>query len=292
MKTSALAIAGLVSLFAFACTEAVGDDEVDLSSHPIVGGQPADRGEYAGTVALYRNSQQICGGTLVAADWVITAAHCIVSPSAVNGGISKVVINKLKLSETGGESIAVKKAIRHAGYNSSTLANDIALLQLDTPSASPQAKVVQPSQLTSLVADSMTTVVGWGTTREGGGTSDALLEVDVPVISNDKCKAFPRYNNVNDGMICAGYVDGGKDSCQGDSGGPLFMKVDGQLVHVGIVSWGIGCARRNAPGVYTRTSTHFEWLRTQTNGAVGTPDPVTPPTEPTQPPVVTPPTAD
>ena len=57
------------------------------------------------------------------------------------------------------------------------------------------------------------------------------LRVDVPIIPTEQCRAFPRYDRVTSEMICAGYVEGGKDSCQGDSGGGLFMRIEGQLVH-------------------------------------------------------------
>ena len=58
-------------------------------------------------------------------------------------------------------------------------------------------------------------------------------------------------------MICAGLRQGTKDSCQGDSGGPLFQKIEDKWVEVGLVSWGIGCARANAPGVYTRVGNYL-----------------------------------
>jgi secreted trypsin-like serine protease len=62
-------------------------------------------------------------------------------------------------------------------------------------------------------------------------------------------------------MICAGFEEGGRDSCQGDSGGPMFMKNEEQKIeHVGIVSWGIGCARPDYPGVYTQTSHFVDWV--------------------------------
>ncbi len=92
---------------------------------------------------------------------------------------------------------------------------------------------------------------------EGGSLSDVLQEVEVPLVSNTACNAADVLNGaVTANMLCAGLLDaGGLDSCQGDSGGPLVVP-DGQdgWRLAGIVSWGIGCAQPQQPGVYTRVS--------------------------------------
>jgi len=94
------------------------------------------------------------------------------------------------------------------------------------------------------------------------------MKVTVPVISNDACSQL--YNPITDpitsNMLCAGYSNGGKDSCQGDSGGPIIQRVnqtDGSSTHhlVGVVSWGIGCARPGYPGVYARVSEAKDWIQ-------------------------------
>jgi len=60
--------------------------------------------------------------------------------------------------------------------------------------------------------------------------------------------------------MCAGAT--GKDACQGDSGGPLYDKVHNRLV--GIVSWGVGCAHTQYPGVYSRISSTLSWIKNTT----------------------------
>lgn len=265
---SLVAVAGLTL---FACAAPVATEEsVNANESEIVGGSEATPGAWAGAAAMMRNGRQICGGTLVAPNWVLSAGHCVVSTSQPNGGINSIVVGRHKLSTSEGENIPVKKAYRHPGFSGSTLDNDISLFELERPATAPMATLIAPEQFTSLLADGApTTVVGWGTTSEGGRQSDVLLQVEVPVISNERCAAFPRYNTVTGNMFCAGYTEGGRDSCQGDSGGPIFSKVGDQVVQVGLVSWGIGCARRNAPGVYTRVGNYLEWMKTTSGGAIG-----------------------
>merc|ERR1719262_5132 len=67
-------------------------------------------------------------------------------------------------------------------------------------------------------------------------------------------------------MICAGYKDGGRDACAGDSGGSLICKPteNGPWTFYGITSWGIGCAKPEAPGVYARVPVFAEWIRSVT----------------------------
>ncbi|WP_414731049.1 trypsin-like serine protease, partial [Vibrio vulnificus] len=76
------------------------------------------------------------------------------------------------------------------------------------------------------------------------------MAVDVPVVSNDECRRA--YRSLTNRMFCAGVPQGGKDACQGDSGGPAVIKPDG--IQVGVVSYGIGCARKGYPGVYTNVA--------------------------------------
>ncbi|XP_036004647.1 serine protease 27 [Fundulus heteroclitus] len=70
-------------------------------------------------------------------------------------------------------------------------------------------------------------------------------------------------------MICAGLLEGGKDSCQGDSGGPMVSKQGDRWIQAGIVSFGKGCAKPNFPGVYTRVSQYESWI----NGVINTNQP-------------------
>jgi trypsin len=270
---AALLLASLTAFAAQGCSENLEEssdaEETASSDSAIVGGTVAASGSWVGTAALYSGSTQICGGTLAAPGWVITAAHCV-EPTSADGGISRVVLGRNTLSSTtSGESITVLKATRHPSYDATTMDNDIALLQLSAPAKTAPVKVVSSATFASVSSTATVTVVGWGLTRENAfSTSNRLRQVDVPLVPLAQCQGYPRYNIVTANQLCAGLPTGGKDSCQGDSGGPLYAKIGTSTYLAGVVSWGIGCARANAPGVYTKVANYEAWLSTETQGAI------------------------
>jgi len=165
------------------------------------------------------------------------------------------------LDGAAGKVVSIVKVINHAKYDERTHDFDVALLQIqDAPADLPLLESYQGSD--SFV-DKEALVVGWGYTKEGGPLSAKLREVKVPIVSNATCAAGYQADGVGiaDTMLCAGLKAGGKDSCQGDSGGPIVVSVGGKLVQTGIVSVGVGCARPDRYGVYTRLSKFSSWLR-------------------------------
>lgn len=177
--------------------------------------------------------------------------------------------------------IAVKAEAPHPDYDWMTSDNDFMLLFLNA-TVNHDVKFVKLDSSVYLSDASLQThsshltVMGWGDVTASDFAfemSNVLMETEVNFITNEECEQssgriygtpIDYHDQITDSMMCA--KDLGEDSCQGDSGGPLVMKgiLGGSDVQVGVVSWGMGCAHEDFPGVYARVSTAYEWIREAT----------------------------
>jgi V8-like Glu-specific endopeptidase len=216
----------------------------------IVGGTPAAENEYKFMASLNVG----CGGSLIAPNIILTAAHCA-------GNIKTVRIGSNK-ANSGGIIKSVTTECMHPNYQSSTTTNDYMLLKLQSPVDINQYPPIQLNNNKAIPqVNQILTVIGFGATSEGGSGSNTLLKVNVPANSHQQCNQQYGGSIVENVMFCAGNTSGGKDSCQGDSGGPIFEVRSGKAVQVGIVSFGDGCARPNRSGVYSRVSGAYDWIQ-------------------------------
>merc|ERR1712018_1046105 len=202
--------------------------------------------------------------------FLVLALALAVSAKTRRGPLPQIIREKfhddLKTNEpriVGGGIISISERPFQVGleysffdYSSSTVANDACVLTLAESVTDSNAGTVSLATSGSFSDGDMFEVSGWGTTSEGGDTSTSLRMVSVPYVDDATCdSAYGSYGGiVADVMLCAG--EAGKDSCQGDSGGP--MTFNGQ--HVGIVSWGVGCARSGYPGVYGQTDAMYDFI--------------------------------
>ncbi|MCJ1447078.1 MAG: hypothetical protein MMC23_007587 [Stictis urceolatum] len=232
----------------------VGDPE-------IVGGTVVSSSStYPFIANLQESGSFICGGTILSTTKILTAAHCAVDGSATS---FKFRVGSLQYN-SGGTLVSVKSKIVHPKYDANTVDYDVAVLTLATPLtfSSTVAAATLVASGAEPTAGLSTTVIGWGTTSEGGSVSPNLRQVSVPVVNRATCSTdYSGDGSITARMFCA--AASGKDSCNGDSGGPIVNT--STKVLLGGVSWGEGCAEAGFPGVYAdyANSELNSWIKAQ-----------------------------
>ncbi|XP_063273955.1 transmembrane protease serine 13 isoform X2 [Prinia subflava] len=229
----------------------------------IIGGKETSVNKWPWQVSVQYGPIHICGGTIIDAQWVLTAAHCffmnsmkILDDWRVYGGVSDL---KQPM-----EGIPVSQVIINSNYSDDHDDYDIALMKLSRPLT--LSAQVRPACLPMYGQRFQTGrscfITGFGKTRENeDNTSPKLREAEVKLIDYKICNSDKVYEGyLTPRMMCAGYLQGGKDACQGDSGGPLVCEDDGRWYVAGVTSWGTGCGQKNKPGVYTRVTKLLSWI--------------------------------
>jgi len=236
----------------------------------IVGGRPTGINQYPWIARLVYDGHFHCGASLISADHVVTAAHCV---RRLRRSKIRIILgdhDQFITSESQAKMRAVSAIIRHRNFDSNTYNHDIALLKLRKTVVF--TKTIRPVCLPSSEADpagKTGVAVGWGRTSEGGALPAVVQHVQVPILTLDQCRSMKyRSSRITPNMLCAG--KGKQDSCQGDSGGPLLIENKDKYEIVGIVSWGVGCGRAGYPGVYTRITRYLPWLKANLDGCVCT----------------------
>ncbi|XP_054089200.1 trypsin-like [Zeugodacus cucurbitae] len=195
-----------------------------------------------------------CGGSLIAADIVVTAAHCLQSFKASSIRVRAGATNNKK----DGVIIKVAAAKYHPGYNPSTIENDVGILKLATPIEESESVGYIELAETTPSTGTPAVVTGWGTKCFSYCLipPTTLQAVELEIVQRADCasSAYKYGDKIKESMVCAYALK--KDSCQGDSGGPLVA--EGKLV--GIVSWGYACAKKGYPGVYSDVATLRGWI--------------------------------
>ncbi|XP_017781082.1 PREDICTED: serine protease nudel-like isoform X2 [Nicrophorus vespilloides] len=241
----------------------------------IVGGGNAGLGAWPWQAALYKEGEFKCGATLISDKWLLSAGHCFYQSLDEHWVARLGALRRGTALPSPYEQLRpIIQIILHPDYVDAGFINDISLLKMEVGVIF--SDYVRPICLPSAESPPndgrMCTVIGWGQLFEIGKIfPDTLQEVQVPVISTEKCRErtlFMPLFSLTEDMFCAGYDRGGRDACLGDSGGPLMCpESDGRWVLHGITSNGYGCARPYHPGVYTKVSNYISWIDSHLSGA-------------------------
>lgn len=256
----------------------------------VTNGKIASEGNWPWQVRIMRHPfdrSGFCGGSLIAPQWVLTAAHCIVLKNRV---LTTVTIGHGSVNRSELDLVDSSHIIVHPGYGSFPQA-DIALIRLAKPLDAAETIRLADAETDAALSAAGTKLVvtGWGAIidenldpevmtlymegnpenmelilRSGSARfPEQLREGWIEVIDHGSCgRAYDllKDRKLGDTELCAGLPEMGRDSCQGDSGGPLMAPVDGGFVQLGIVSWGYQCGHPAFPGVYARVAAFGDWI--------------------------------
>ncbi|XP_023809895.1 transmembrane protease serine 9 [Oryzias latipes] len=231
-----------------------------LGPQKIVGGVTARKGEWPWIGILQHQRLYRCGATLIHNKWLLTAAHCFKSdPSPTDWAVS---LGSVLRSGAGALVIPIQRVIIHPEFNGTRMDHDVALLELAVPA--PMSYTIQtaclPSPVHSFLQNAECYIAGWGSMKEGGSLANLLQKAEVKIIEQADCQ-LSYGDALTQNMMCAGLMEGGRDTCLGDSGGPLTCRdLSGRWFIAGVTSWGHGCGRVGFPGVYTRVTSVRKWI--------------------------------
>lgn len=243
----------------------------------------SEYGEFPWMVAVLREDKVMdstlnvyeCGGSLIAPNVVMTAAHCVANKQQDTllvraGEWDTQTRNELYAHQ----DRRVREVVVHERFNKGSLFNDVALLILEQPLDF--AENIQPVCLppkNTKFDSSRCFASGWGKNVFGkeGKYQVILKKVELPVVSHQACQTSLRTTRLgarfilDKSFVCAG-GEPGQDTCRGDGGSPLVCPIPGNPTHyyqAGIVAWGIGCGEKGIPGVYGNVALFRDWIDQQ-----------------------------
>lgn len=248
-----------------------------LRYHAAVGGTDANIHEFPHMAALgyhteSNNTVWQCGGSLISAKFVLTAAHCLISAELGPVKLVRLGTNNLHQPADTKQDFDIARSIPHPDYKPPSAYNDIALIELNkavkyTVEVKPACLHREPDVDQTVLW--LLQATGWGLTSYAGEPSVILQKVKLDLFTNEECtRSYRRQRRrlregiLSDQQVCAGGRNKERDTCPGDSGGPLQIYRFREHLSgvVGVTSFGLGCGTIGIPGVYTRVSYYVSWI--------------------------------
>ncbi|KAM8709564.1 hypothetical protein ACLKA7_016379 [Drosophila subpalustris] len=228
----------------------------------ITNGKTASAGQFPYQVGLSFSSSSgswWCGGSIIASQWVLTAAHCTSGASDVTITYGATVRTVAKLTH----KVASSNFIQHASYNSAVLRNDISLIQTPAVSFTSDINKVELPAIASsysTYAGQKAIASGWGKTSDSASGVASTLQYDVfNIVSVEVCQATYGSLVASSRVICIA-TPNKISTCNGDSGGPLVLESGKILVGVTSFVSSAGC-ESGAPAGFTRVTSYLDWIK-------------------------------
>lgn len=184
---------------------------IQVAQSRVVNGNATTIEHFPWIVSMQYYGSHRCGGSIITTNRILTAAHCTINISPSSLSIRAGSTD----SQTGGELVAVTEYTNHQSYNPTTLENDISVMIIASRliTGAGVAIIPLPMHGASVTDGVIGNVAGWGALCEKCPGISTLQYVGLPVLPNADCSSMYG-ESVMDGMLCAGFVEGGRDACQ------------------------------------------------------------------------------